>query len=166
LQINVFNIYAKIVRDVVISQFAVFLLCRLQCVVCGKIPKTAKTLPCLHNFCRSCFDVKYKSPVPEDGEGGQVRCCVDACRQPFACLPDPESGCKPLRTEEFTVDHHLFNPVQHVATINDCGREVRYPGRFVSKQPNFIMYQYCTDFQSSFTVTFSSMVNFQQLSVH
>ena len=92
-------------------------------MACGNIPQNPKTLPCLHVFCASCFEKMIKSEAGEAGDETKPRCIEDACHQPFTLLPEPESGCRPLRTSELTADHFL-EPAR-LGTVKDCNYKVR-----------------------------------------
>ena len=98
-------------------------VCCIQCVVCGNIPQDgAKSLPCLHNVCRSCFDLKFQNTASEAGDRNRHHCPLNDCQQPFRFLRDPESGCKPLKTEEFTAD--CLSDPEYVDIIRDSNYKV------------------------------------------
>ena len=100
----------------------VSLVCCVQCVVCGNIPQDPKTLPCLHNVCRPCFDRKFENAACEDDDRNRHHCPLNDCHQPFTFLRDPESGCKPLKTEELMADY-LSDP-EYIDIIRDSSYKV------------------------------------------
>jgi len=89
-----------------------------------------KTLPCLHSYCNACYMKLGKGTDGDDGKATRLRCSAEGCGQTFLCLADPETGCKPLRTDEFTTDY-LDDPVR-LGVIKDSNYKVTVTLLFIA----------------------------------
>ena len=100
-----------------------------DCAICLNVPQVPKVLPCQHIYCVACLQkhISASTQPSDDDDGDEVsgKLLCPECRQPFSCLPKPETGCEPIGSvhQDFTSDSFLSS-AEFCGVIEDVKSKV------------------------------------------